>query len=168
MDLSLPENGPEAGVLSAPGVLDTARTAFDWLVTGPHPVALDGRDIPGLPPRLVPLDELGLLMLAKDCAQRTRDAVWARLITRSRRDGGTWTVACVGLALPVLLPIATRLTRRFRGEVHDIHAAVLAGFLSELCEVDLARPVILVRLRWAAYRAGHTALRESLDSPPPS
>lgn len=177
MDLSLPENDPDAGVFStrsgpaycgAPGVFDAARTTFDWLVTGPHPVTLDGRDIPGLPPRWLPLDELGRLMLAKDCTQGTRDTVWAHLITRSRREGGTWTVACVGLALPVLLPIAARLTRRFRGEVHDIHAAVLDGFLSELCKADLTRPAILVRLRWAAYRAGYTALREALDSPPPS
>ncbi|WP_216211142.1 sigma-70 family RNA polymerase sigma factor [Amycolatopsis aidingensis] len=177
MDLSLPENDPDAGVFSArrgpayygdPGVFDAARTTFDWLVTGPHPVTLDGRTIPGLPPRPLRLDELGRLLLAKDCPQGTRDASWARLITRSRAEGGAWTVACVGLALPVLLPIAARLTRRFRGEVHDIHAAVLDGFLSELCQVDLARPAILVRLRWAAYRAGYAALREALDSPPPS
>ncbi|MFD8493885.1 sigma-70 family RNA polymerase sigma factor [Amycolatopsis sp. NPDC059657] len=176
MDLSLPENNPDAGVSirrtpayrGDPGVFDAARTTFDWLVTGPHPVALDGRDIPGLPPVELPLDELGRLMLAKDCTQDTRDTVWAELITRSRREAGAWTVACVGLALPVLLPIAARLTRRFRGEVHDIHSAVLDGFLSEVCTVDLTRPAILVRLRWAAYRAGHTALREALDSPSPS
>jgi hypothetical protein len=33
-----------------PMPLDTARTAFDWLVTGPAPVSLDGRLFPGLPP----------------------------------------------------------------------------------------------------------------------
>lgn len=177
MDLSLPENDPEAGVFSTrrgpayvgdPGVFDAARTTFDWLVTGPHPLTLDGRAIPGLPPRLVPLDELGRLMLAKDCAQRTRDTIWAQLINRSRGEGRAWTMACVGLALPVLLPIAARLTRRFRGEAHDIHAAILDGFLSELGTVDLQRPAILVRLRWAAYRAGYSALREALDSPLPS
>ncbi len=177
MDLSLPENDPDAGVFATrrgpaycgdPGVFDAVRTTFDWLVTGPQPIALDGRDIPGLPPVELPLDQLGRLMLATDCPQGTRDAVWAQLITRSRRDGNRWTVACVGLALPVLLPVAVGLTRRFRGEVHDIHAAVLDGFLSELGTVDLERPAILVRLRWAAYRAGHTALREALDSPAPS
>lgn len=176
MDLSLPENDPDAGVfflrrtpasVAEPGVFDTARTAFEWLVTGPHPVALDCRPVPGLPPRLVPLDELGTLLLAKSCPQATRDAAWAALITRSRAEGGTWTVACVGLAMPVLLPVAAKLTERFRGEVHDIHAAVLTGFLDGLATIELDRPTILVRLRWVAYRAGHTALREALDTTPP-
>ncbi|MEU5259773.1 sigma-70 family RNA polymerase sigma factor [Amycolatopsis sp. NPDC021455] len=148
-------------------MFDIARTAFAWLVTGPHPVALDGRRISGLPPRLVPLDEVGRLTVAKGCPQQTRDAVWTALVTRSRAEGGTWTVACVGLALPVLLPVAAKLTNRFRGEVHDIHAAVLTGFLEALTDVDLTRPAILVRLRWAAYRAGHRALREALDAAAP-
>jgi hypothetical protein len=149
------------------GVFDAARTAFAWLVTGPHPVALDGRQVRGLPPRLVPLDEVGALTVAKGCPQQTRDAVWTALVTRSRFEAGTWTVACVGLALPVLLPVAAKLTNRFRGEVHDIHAAVLTGFLEALVDVDLTRPAILVRLRWAAYRAGHRALRDALDAAAP-
>ncbi|MFF1608858.1 sigma-70 family RNA polymerase sigma factor [Amycolatopsis sp. NPDC058278] len=148
-------------------MFDTARAAFAWLVTGPHPVALDGRQVRGLPSRLVPLDEVGKLTVAKGCPQQTRDAVWTALVTRSRAEGGTWTVACVGLALPVLLPVAAKLTSRFRGEVHDIHAAVLTGFLEALPDVDLDRPAILVRLRWAAYRAGHRALREALDAAAP-
>jgi hypothetical protein len=176
MDLSLPDHDPESGVfflrrtpahIAEPGVFDTARTAFEWLVTGPHPVALDCRAIPGLPRRLVPLDELGALLLAKGCAQSTRDAAWTALVTRSRAEGGTWTVACVGLALPVLLPVAAKLTARFRGEVHDVHAAVLTGFLDGLADIDLDRPTILVRLRWRAYRAGYAALREALDATPP-
>ncbi|MGW4526896.1 sigma-70 family RNA polymerase sigma factor [Amycolatopsis sp. NPDC004378] len=148
-------------------MFDTARTAFAWLVTGPHPVALDGRQVRGLPPRLVPLDEVGKLTVAKGCPQQTRDAVWTALVTRSRAEGGAWTVACVGLALPVLLPVAAKLTNRFRGDVHDIHAAVLTGFLEALTDVALTRPAILVRLRWAAYRAGHRALREALDAASP-
>ncbi|QKV80722.1 sigma-70 family RNA polymerase sigma factor [Amycolatopsis sp. Hca4] len=148
-------------------MFDTARAAFAWLVTGPHPVALDGRQVRGLPPRLVSLDEVVRLTVAKGCPQQTRDAVWTALVTRSRTEGGTWTVACVGLALPVLLPVAAKLTNRFRGEVHDIHAAVLTGFLEALVDVDLTRPAILVRLRWAAYRAGHRALREALDAAAP-
>lgn len=156
------------GSRGEPGVFDTARTAFAWLVTGPHPVALDGRHVCGLPSRLVPLDEVGALTVAKECPQETRDAVWTALVTRSRIEGGTWTVACVGLALPVLLPVAAKLTNRFRGEVHDIHAAVLTGFLEALTDVALARPAILVRLRWAAYRAGHRALRDALDAATPT
>ncbi|TKG60964.1 sigma-70 family RNA polymerase sigma factor [Prauserella endophytica] len=176
MDLSLPETDPESGVFSLrrndeyardDGVFDAAIATFGWLVTGPHPVCVDGASILGLPSRPVPLDELGALLLTEGCTQATRDAAWTYLITRARAQGGTWTMACVGLAMPVLLPVAAQLTNRFRGDKHDIHAAVLTGFLDGLAEVDLDRPAILVRLRWAAYRAGYTALREALDAAPP-
>jgi hypothetical protein len=176
MDLSLPETDPGSGVFSLrrsdeyareDGVFDIAATTFAWLVTGPHPVCVDGASILGLPSRPVPLDELGALLLTEDCTQATRDATWTYLITRARAEGGTWTMACVGLAMPVLLPVAAQLTDRFRGDKHDIHAAVLTGFLHGLDEVALDRPAILVRLRWAAYRAGYTALREALDAAPP-
>ena len=36
-----------------PMPLDTARPGFDWLVTGPAPVSLDGRLFPGMPPHRV-------------------------------------------------------------------------------------------------------------------
>ncbi|MEV8609505.1 sigma-70 family RNA polymerase sigma factor [Amycolatopsis sp. NPDC051373] len=177
MALSLPETDPRSGVFSLRrsddyardgGVFDSAATTFRWLVTGPHPVCVDGAAILGLPPRPVALDELGALLLTEDCAQATRDAAWTYLITRARAEGGTWTMACVGLAMPVLLPVAAQLTNRFRGDKHDIHAAVLTGFLDGLRETALDRPAILVRLRWAAYRAGYAALREALDAAPPT
>lgn len=145
-----------------------ARSSFAWLLTGPDPVSVDGSHIPGLPSRPVPLDELGALLLAEDCTQATRDAAWAYLITRARSESGTWTVACVGLALPVLLRVAAIVTRRFTSDTHDLNAAVLTGFLQELREVDLVRPAILARLYWAAYREGHRALSEAAGSPIPT
>ncbi|MBB5156806.1 hypothetical protein [Saccharopolyspora phatthalungensis] len=148
--------------------LDSARAAFEWLVTGPHPVCLDGRLFPGLPARRVPLNEVRDRLLRRRCPQGVRDAVWAHLVLRSRTEGATWTVGCVGVALPALTRIAAMLSARFAGEVTDIHAAVLAGFLAELARVDLTKPRIMLRLRWAAYRAGHTVVREALDAPVPS
>ncbi|GLY67620.1 sigma-70 family RNA polymerase sigma factor [Amycolatopsis taiwanensis] len=148
-------------------VFAMARSSFAWLVTGPEPVSVNGREIPGLPPRPVPLDELGTLLLNTGCAQATRDAAWAYLITRARAEGGTWMVACVGLALPVLLRVAAIVTRRFTGDSHDLNAAVLAGFLHGLGEVDLVRPAILARLYWAAYREGRLALHEAAGGPVP-
>jgi hypothetical protein len=149
-------------------VFAMARSSFAWLVTGPDPVSVDGREVPGLPARPVPLDELGTLLLAEDCAQATRDAAWAYLITRARDERGTWTVACVGLALPVLLRVAAIVTRRFTGDTHDLNAAVLAGFLAGLHEVDLVRPAILARLYYAAYREGRHALNEAAGGPIPA
>jgi hypothetical protein len=152
-------------------VFALARTTFAWLVTGPDPVSVDGGEIAGLPSRPVPLDELGTLLLAGDCPQATRDAAWAYLITRARAEneagGGTWTMACVGLALPVLLRVAALVTRRFTGDTHELNAAVLAGFLQGLHEVDLVAPAILARLYWAARQEGRRALREATARPVP-
>lgn len=149
------------------GALDSARQAFSLLTTGPHPLAVDGRDISGLPARCVRLDEVREVVLHRRCPQALRDRVWVVLVTRSRAEGGAWTVGCAGVALPALTAIAARLSARFAADPADLHSAVLAGFLGELAEVDLDRPRIMNRLRWAAFRAGYAALREALDAPVP-
>lgn len=158
---------PRAGFTRNDMPLDAARAAFEWLVTGPHPVGVDGRLFPGLPGRRVPLNELRDRLLRRRCPQSLRDAVWAHLVLLARTEGGAWTVGAVGVALPALISIAAQLTARFAGDRSDIHAAVLAGFVAELGEIDLRRPRIMLRLRWAAYRAGHVAVREALDTPVP-
>ncbi|MFJ6901565.1 hypothetical protein [Streptomyces hokutonensis] len=151
----------------APSPLDTARECFTLLVTGPQPLSLDGRSFSGLPDRRIPLDELRDRMLRRRCPWRTRDAVWAHLVRQSREHGATWTLACAGMALPALAGVARWLTARFPGEVFDVHAEVLGGFLGALATIDVDRPRVLVRLRWASYRAGFAALSEALDAPTP-
>ena len=152
----------------SPMPLDTARTAFNWLVTGPHPISIDGRLFPGLPRRRVALNEVRDRLLHRRCPQATRDAVWAHLVLRSRTEGATWTLGCVGVALPALTRITAKLSARFAGDVSDIHAAVLTGFVAEIAHIELSKPRIMLRLRWAAYRAGHAAVRDALDAPVPS
>lgn len=101
---------------SVPNSLDIARTSFALLVTGPEPLSLDGRNFDGLPGQLLPLSLVRDQLLAASCPQATRDAVWAELVTRSRREGGAWTVGAVGVALPALTSVAARLTGRFAGD----------------------------------------------------
>lgn len=148
--------------------LDAARAAFEWLVTGPHPISIDGRMFPGLPARRVPLDELGERLLRRHCSQALRDAVWVHLVLLARTEGAIWTVGCTGVALPALASIAGQLTARWAGDPADIDAAVLTGFLTELSVIDLRRPRIMLRLRWTAFRAGYACVREALDAPVPS
>lgn len=148
--------------------LDTARDTFTALVAGPDPLAVNGRLFPGLPERPVPLDELRDLLLRPGCARRTRDAVWRHLVLRSRVEGATWTVACVGVALPALASVGGWLAARYPGDRADIHAEVLTGFLSGLATVDVREPGVFPRLRWAARRAGITALHAALDAPVPT
>ncbi|MFI9811569.1 hypothetical protein [Saccharothrix variisporea] len=148
--------------------LDVARSAFEWLVAGPHPLSVDGCLFPGFPARRVPLSEARDRLLRRRCPQALRDAVWSHLVLLTRTEGAVWVVGAVGVGLPALTSIAATLTARFAADPSDIHAAVLAGFVAELGEIELRRPRIMLRLRWAAYRAGHTALREALDAPVPS
>lgn len=148
--------------------LEAARRAFNWLVRGPHPVSVDGRQFPGLPARDVPLDELLTLLLAQDWSQELHDAVWVHLVQRSRAEGSTWTVACVGLAMPALALTARRLCRRWADDPRDVNASVLEGFLDGLAHIDVSRPQVLVRLRWIAYRAGYVFVRDALDLPLPT
>jgi hypothetical protein len=142
--------------------LDIARDTFALLVAGPDPLSLNGARFPGLPDRCLPLDEVRDLLLTRQCPETTWDAVWAHLVTRSRTEGATWTVAAVGVALPALTSVAATLTRRCPGDPADLHAEVLRGFLDGLARVDVARPRIMVRLRWAAYRAGYAAVADAL------
>lgn len=147
--------------------LDVARDTFTWLVTGPHPVSLDGRQFEGLPNRQLALDEVRDHLLARSCTQATKDVVWKHLVLRSRAEGATWTVVAVGVALPALTSVAATLSARFADDPADVHGEVLRGFLTALATIDLRRPRIMLRLRWAAYRSGYRALAEALASPIP-
>lgn len=147
--------------------LDVARTSFRWLTVGPHPVTVDGRLFDHLPDREIPVDELRELLLRRDCPRTTWDQVWTHVILKSRLHGATWTLVAVGLALDALIPIAARLTAHYAGDPTDIHAEVLRGFLDALYRIDLDQGRIMIRLRWAAYRAGHRALTAAMDGPTP-
>lgn len=147
--------------------LFVASKSFEWLVEEPNPLSLDGRLFPGLPDRLVPLDEVRDILLQHTCSLATRDVVWVHLVLRSRMEGATWTVACAGMALPAMTAFARWFAARYRGDVFDVHAALLEGFIQALATVDLRRADVFTRLRFAARRAGQQAVEESLNAPIP-
>ena len=147
--------------------LDMVEYAFSWMCARPHPITINGVTVPGLPRRVIPLDDLRAMLLAPDADPGMRDAVWRHLIVRSRIEGGAWTVACAAMARPVLGRVARVLTDRFAGDPADIHAAVLTGFLHGLARVDLDGRALVSSLRWASYRAGLAAVRDALDAPIP-
>lgn len=67
-------------VVAAGLPLQAAQAAFAWLCRGPSPVGIDGRRIPGLPARPVPVDELRDRLADPRCPAATSDAVWARIL----------------------------------------------------------------------------------------
>lgn len=142
--------------------LDLARDRFAALTTGPHPPTLDGTQFAGLPAKQLPLDEVRDLLLTRQCPQTTSDAVWTYLVERARARHLMWTEAALGIALPALIATAAQLACRCPGDPADLHAEVVCGFLNAIHTIDLTKPRIMLRLRWAAYRAGHATVTANL------
>lgn len=141
-----------------PSAILAADKAFDLLVRGPNPLRLDGRTVPGLPRRRLPLNEVRDLLVA-GVDSDVSDTVWRKLSAHARADGPGWVVGAVGVALPGLTRIASRLSHGFAAHADDIGSEVLAGFLHALRGEEVCAPRVWVRLCWAAWRAGHAARR---------
>ncbi len=136
-----------------PQVLDTLAAAFRLLVTGPAPLAVDGKEIhPSLPPRAIPLDELRDLLLDGHTSNSIRNAALAELIRRAKEERGAWVIGLAGVLLPGLRRVAGRLAWDFPGNTADIDAEVLAGFLESLNRLEPSGEHLASRLLWPAYR----------------
>lgn len=149
--------------------LTVAEDAFRLLVCEPAPLAFDGRPIAGLPDRHIPLDELRTLLRERTMSPDTSDAIWRQLAHQARHWGPAWTVGAVGVALPGLTHLASRLSKgEFAKLADDIDSELLAAFLHSLRSDDLQAPRIWLRLCWAAWRAGVKARRSDnlLELPP--
>jgi hypothetical protein len=138
--------------------LDSADAAFRALTIGPQPLALHAAALaPGLPDRLVPLDEMRALLLHPATPARARNKVWAELVRRARSGSPAWVVGLVGVAMPGLRRAAATLSGAYRGEPADLQIEILTGFLAALRALDpddLGQIPLASRLCWAAWRAG--------------
>jgi hypothetical protein len=151
---------------SGRSALDILESAFQALVRGPRPIAVDGAALGhGLPARAVPLDELRALLLHPSLPYAARDAVWRELVRLARTEDPSWVVGAAGVALPGLRVLAGELARGFHGDSHDLDAEMLSGFVIALRELDLSRGKIAARLSYAAYNAGRRLRRRMEDSP---
>ncbi|MFC4912951.1 hypothetical protein [Actinomadura gamaensis] len=141
--------------------LDAAEATFDLLMQGPAPLSLDGRQFGrGLPARECTLLEWRDLLLARETGVEVRDAVWAELVRRSRKHGASWTIGCVGIALPGLKRVAAPLTRDLQlASADDVVSDLLTAFLSGLQTINLDQHSIAPRLLWLAKRAAVRARR---------
>ncbi|MFI9531154.1 hypothetical protein [Micromonospora rosaria] len=143
---------------TADTALTTAETAFALLTCEPAPLALDARPIPGLPDTTLPLDELRALLMYERYDNDTTDALWRELAHHARHRGPAWVVGAIGVALPALTRLAAKISRGRTRHADDVDSEVLAGFLYALRTADLAPPRLWLRLCWAAWRAGVTAV----------
>ena len=150
--------------------LSAAATAFAALTCEPDPMTLDldqlGHDT-GLPAGVMTLTDLDTWLVKHRRAFAARDAVWRELVRRARLDGPHWVIAAVGMAMPALRRYAAQLASGYRGDRDDVDAEVLTGFLAALRErVDLAKPAPHAALCMAAFRAGHSLVRQSREYTP--
>jgi hypothetical protein len=150
------------------GPLAAAQRAFDLLTRPPAPLAFDCRGYDALPQRIIALDELARLLIARSTPPETRDLVWSQLVTRARRDGPAWMVAAVGIALPALRFRAGLLTRGWHGDVSDLDSELLLGFLERLKTIDLDAGNIGPRLVDSGARAVKRAREQSERTEPVS
>ncbi|MFI6309760.1 replication-relaxation family protein [Nocardia fusca] len=97
----------------------------------------------------------------------TVDAVWARLISRSQVDGADAALICAGMAAPMLAGMASVFGPRRREDRADVEADLLAAFFAELSRIDLERPFLWFRLRWALFRGGRSWVRQEAAAPVP-
>jgi hypothetical protein len=104
-----------------PGPLWAVAGAFRLLVTGPQPLALPAsRLAAGLPDRLVPLDELTVLLLHPGVSTAARNKVWAELVRRARSGSPARRVGLTGVALPDLTRAVASLAAAYRGDPGDV------------------------------------------------
>jgi len=152
--------------------ITAADEAFAVLAAQPSPLAFDARGVPGLPARHLDLLELrkrltgharGVPLLSDQAV----DVVWRRLAFQARTWGPAWVVAAVGMAVPGLNRIASRLSAAHPGLAEDIDSEVVVGFLQALRTDDLLPPRVWLRLLWAAWRCGDRVrhVRETVELP---
>ncbi|MFI6263250.1 hypothetical protein [Micromonospora sp. NPDC051006] len=148
-----------ASTTRAQSALTTAEKAFELLTCEPAPLVFDARAIPGLPDTTVPLDQLRRLLLFERYDSDTTDALWRQLAHHARERGPAWVVGAIGVALPALTRLASRISRGHARHADDVDSEVLAGFLQALRTANLAPPRLWLRLCWAAWRAGVAVIK---------
>jgi hypothetical protein len=158
-----PENLMTRSRTRGPAALDAAQDAFEMLTAGPAPLAVHAaRLAPGLPDRMVALDELRAILLHPATSTRQRNLVWAELVRRARTGGPEWMVGLAGVAMPGLRRAEASLALAWRCGREDLQAEILTGFLAAVAALDLDRLEVVPlasRLCWAAFRAGHAHAR---------
>lgn len=135
---------------SANGPFDVLEATFRLGCQGPRPWSLDGRAVPGLPDRDIPLDELRAILLHPSTDYHTRHDALAVLVGRARAEGGAATVGLAGVMLFGLRRAVGPLCDVCPQRAADIEAEALAGFVEALAATAPERPRLAARLCWMA------------------
>lgn len=149
----------DAPVLSP---FDTLEETFRILSAGPHPLALDGTAIAGLPDREIPLRQLRAMLLHPSVPFSVRDAALGVLVARAKAEGGRWTVGLAGVLLPGLRRAIWPLFEACPEKLDDLEAEALTAFLVALARCRPERARIASWLCWRSRTGAARLLRSEL------
>ncbi|MGN2641087.1 replication-relaxation family protein [Nocardia takedensis] len=145
--------------------LAVVRSALDRIADHPLPVVRN--QVSGLGRQVDTWGQLRQVLSDPALPIETVDAVWVWLIGRSRTHGSDAALACAGMAAPMLAGMASVFGPRRREDRADIEADLLAEFFAELPRIDVERPFLWFRLRWALFRGGRAWVRREAAAPVP-
>lgn len=135
-----------------PTALDMAELALEE-VTHAGRCVLAGRAVhPDLPDEPVNVAGIRTLLDGRSTPEAVREALWRALSARQHDDD--WLAVAVGVAVPMLRRISTRLAAEDSDLRLDLDGEVLTGFLTALRGLPEDTPGLAVRLAWAAFRSG--------------
>lgn len=129
---------------------------------------LSDRPVTGLPPgwEQISAGTLAERLLDPQTPAGEVDAVWAQLIGQARGREEAAVLVCAGAALPMLHSIAAKLCGHWAYRA-DTEAMVLLAFLDALSDLDVTRPNVAYRLRWATFHRSCPPVRERRAAPTP-
>jgi len=155
--------------ISRPDAKESAfGVVWDWFArAGEQPAVLDADLAQLLPETAWCWRGLRHALLSQTVPRPVVDAVWVWLVQRSRTAGGEATMACAAMAAPMLKVLGDWLTGPQEDERADIESALLTGFLSELAGIDLDRPCVVYRLKWATFHHGRAWIKAENRAPTP-
>lgn len=129
---------------------DTLETTFRLGCAGPKPWSIDGRCVPGLADRTIPLDELRGMLLHPSTSYQTRDVALSLLVSAAQTQGGSATVGLAGVLLFGLRRSVSALCAACPKRADDIEAEALAGLVEAIAATEPGRPRLAARLCWLA------------------
>jgi DNA-directed RNA polymerase specialized sigma24 family protein len=143
--------------------LDDAFASWDWPLGNNH-------FAPDVPERITTPTALRRWLLAASTDYATRDQVWAQIVTASRCgfEAGEYRFLAVGLALAGLRNYRRRIHVRHVGDLPDVHADLVAGFLTRLASIDTGSRNVAGRLIDSAIGYAARRYRDHQSRPLPS
>jgi hypothetical protein len=133
--------------------------ALSSLSRGIRPVTLPGALLDDRAAGLrVPVNQVRARLTHPSCCPELRERIWSEVASRARKEGEPWTTIVVGLAVPGLRRILSRLPRLPRLPLADraeLEHETLTALLEELAQLDPDYDEVAGPLFKAADRVAH-------------